>query len=127
MPSPSTPSSCRLAFWLPGFHPPARWTTRQRPPDGGRKGSVMRARRADPTVLAALLLTSLASAPLAAQSSETAALRVRVTDAATGLPIGGAQVGFPELPLFRLANDAGIAQIVDIPPGVRTLEVTMLG
>jgi hypothetical protein len=65
--------------------------------------------------------------PLAAQSNETASLRVRITDAGTGLPVGGAQVGFPDLGLFVLANDAGIAQIVRIPPGMRTLEVTMLG
>ena len=50
-----------------------------------------------------------------------------VTDAATGLPLAGAQVGFPELALFTLANGAGVAQIVRIPPGMRTLEVSMLG
>ncbi len=87
----------------------------------------MRTRRAHATVLTALLLAGSVGAPLTAQSNETAALRVRITDAATGRPIGGAQVGFPELALFRLANDAGIAQIVGIPPGARTLEVSMLG
>jgi hypothetical protein len=87
----------------------------------------MRTRRAHPSVLAAFLLACVVGVPLAAQSNETAAVRVRITDAATGLPIGGAQVGFPELALFSLANDAGIAQIVGIPPGSRTLEVTMLG
>jgi hypothetical protein len=87
----------------------------------------MRTRGAGPTVLIALLLAGSVAAPLAAQSSETAALRVRVTDAATGMPIGGAQVAFPELALFSLANDAGFAQIVGIPPGARTLELTMLG
>jgi hypothetical protein len=86
----------------------------------------MRTRSAAP-VLATVLLATSVSPPLAAQSTETAALRVRVTDAATGLPIGGAQVGFPELALFRVANAAGIAQIVGIPPGSRVLEVTMLG
>ena len=51
----------------------------------------------------------------------------RVTDAATGRPIDGALVGFPELGLFRLTNAPGIAQIVGILPGTRTVEVTMLG
>jgi hypothetical protein len=87
----------------------------------------MRRPRAHATILSALILAISVTGPLAAQSSETAALRVRVIDAATGLPIEGAQVGFPEIGLTRLANDAGIAQIVSIPPGVRTLEVTMLG
>jgi hypothetical protein len=87
----------------------------------------MRTRMVDATLLAALLLASSVGAPLAAQTNETAALRVRVTDAATGRPIEGAQVGFPDLGLFRLAAASGIAQILDIPPGPRTLEVTMLG
>jgi hypothetical protein len=52
---------------------------------------------------------------------------VRVTDAATGLPIGGAQVGFPELALFRIASSTGVALIVGIPPGTHVLEATMLG
>jgi hypothetical protein len=60
----------------------------------------MRTRRADATVLIALLLVTSSGARLAAQSNETAALHVRVTDAATGLPIGGAQVGFPDLRAF---------------------------
>jgi hypothetical protein len=42
---------------------------------------------------------------------------VHVSDAATGSPIERAKVGFPELERFRLANAAGVAQIVDIPPG----------
>jgi hypothetical protein len=87
----------------------------------------MRTHRADATVLTGLFLASSVGAPIAAQSTETAALRVRVTDAATGLPISGAQVGFPALALFRLASSAGVAQIVGIPLGTHVLEATMLG
>ena len=69
------------------------------------------------------------SAPprLAAQEADFATLRVRIIDASTKKPISGAQVGFPDLELFTLSDKNGIAQITKVPPGDRSLEVTMLG
>ena len=65
--------------------------------------------------------------PTAAQQGDFAALRVRVVDASTRAPIAGAQVGFPDLKLFVLTNAKGLAEITQVPPGDRSLEVTMLG
>jgi hypothetical protein len=77
--------------------------------------------------LALALGVSLSPAPLTAQQGDFALLRVRVVDAATNKPISGARVGYPEIKLFTLTDKNCIAEIAKVPPGERSLEVTMLG
>ena len=77
--------------------------------------------------IAALALVLLVPAPTAAQDPGDAALRMRVLDAATGLPLAGVLVGFPELELFGLTNPEGEAMLTAIPPGDHVLEVSLLG
>jgi hypothetical protein len=69
----------------------------------------------------------VASETSAAGVGKTASLRFQVTDAATGEPVSGARVGFPELRLFVLSNVDGNAVLAEIPPGGHVLEVTMQG
>ena len=56
-----------------------------------------------------------------------ALVRVRVTDAASELPLAGAQVGLPELDRFVLTNEDGAAELTALPPGTYILEVTRPG
>jgi hypothetical protein len=74
---------------------------------------------------AGVTVAATTSAP--GSTRETASLRFQVTDASTGEPVDGARVGFPELNLFVLSDQAGNAVLPLIPPGDHVLQVTMLG
>ncbi len=84
-------------------------------------------RRASAFLLASAVALCAVVTPLRLTAQDFATLRVRIVDAATKKPIAGAQVGFPDLKLFTLSDKNGIAQITKVPPGDRSLEVTMLG
>ena len=78
-------------------------------------------------LLVAALLVFMA-VPASAQDLEaTAALRVRVYDAGSGLPIPGARVGLTDIGFFALTDTAGVALLTGIPPGLHELEVAMFG
>lgn len=72
-------------------------------------------------------LAALLWAIPALASAQDAFLRLRVVDAVTLEPIYGAAVNFPELRLYSLTGQDGVASVAHIPPGNHDLEVTMLG
>jgi hypothetical protein len=78
-------------------------------------------------LLVAALLVFLAAPASAQDPRATAALRVRVYDSGSGLPIPGARVGLTDVGLFALTDTAGVGTLTGIPPGLHVLEIAMFG
>ena len=72
------------------------------------------------------LVVGALPARLSAQD-QRAYLRLRVVDAVTLTPIYGAAVNLPELRLYTLSDEDGMARLAGIPSGDHAIEVTMLG
>ncbi|MFN7979287.1 MAG: TonB-dependent receptor [Vicinamibacterales bacterium] len=87
----------------------------------------MRRRRRAATALAALLAIALAPTHVAAQAPSTGAIRGRVVDADTGVPLAAVLVVTAE-PDRRAVTDAdGRFALTDLPVGPRTLVVSLVG
>lgn len=74
----------------------------------------------------ALAALTVFGEPLQGQRGR-ATLDVAVTVAATGEPIGGAQVTVAGTRAFGITSDSGTVRLAAVPAGERTLEVRMLG
>ena len=81
------------------------------------------------SLLGALLFAAAAFvAPVAqAQTASTGSVSGRVTDAATGQPIGAAQINVVGTTLGAQTNQDGIYSIRAVPAGAVTLRVLRLG
>jgi TonB-linked SusC/RagA family outer membrane protein len=75
----------------------------------------------------ATLGLALAAAPAQAQQTATGTIRGQVTDAVTQRPLSGAQVSIPGTGRGALANQAGNFLILNVPVGVQTLRVDLVG
>lgn len=76
--------------------------------------------------LAAAGLALFAASPLFGQAS-TGKIQGRVTDAATGAPVAGAQVRVTESTLGNITNDQGFYFINEVPAGLQDVEATFIG
>ncbi|MDT8435842.1 MAG: TonB-dependent receptor [Gemmatimonadota bacterium] len=76
--------------------------------------------------LAAAALALFTAAPLFGQGS-TGKIQGRVTDAATGAPIAGAQVRVENSTLGNITNDQGFYFINEVPAGLQTVEANFIG
>jgi hypothetical protein len=85
--------------------------------------------RGDAAVVAPRIASLLTIEAIAdAASSETAAeVAGTVRDDATGAPLAGAQVAFPDEGTGTVADAGGRFRIVGLPPGVRRLTIAYLG
>jgi TonB-linked SusC/RagA family outer membrane protein len=75
--------------------------------------------------IAALACLALSAAPAVAQ--DTGSIRGRVVEAATGRPLGGAQVSVPAIQRGSVANAAGEFLLVGMPAGTHRLRAEMIG
>jgi hypothetical protein len=77
-------------------------------------------------MLLMLLVGALVPSTGIAQSPG-ATLVLRVLDHESGMPLGGAQVGLPDLRMGALADAEGRVRLTGIPEGRHTLEVRLIG
>ncbi len=78
-------------------------------------------------VLGAAALFALAASPTTLDAQQTGTLAGKVTDAATGAPLGGATVLIGGTTLVGITNDAGEYSIVNIRPGLSLVSVQRIG
>jgi len=76
--------------------------------------------------LAAVVLALFVASPLFGQAS-TGKIQGRVTDAATGAPISGAQVVIDGTTLGNLTNDQGFYFINEVPAGLQNVRSQFIG
>ena len=76
---------------------------------------------------AALVLTSLFTPELTAQTPTTGTLRGRVTEAGGERGVAGAQIGVSETRLGAMTDDNGRFVLTGVPTGPRTLTIRRLG
>jgi len=65
--------------------------------------------------------------PMAAMAQTAGKISGRVTNAATGEPLPGANILVRETPLGSVADDEGNFFILNVPPGTYVVQATMLG
>jgi hypothetical protein len=75
--------------------------------------------------LAVLLL--VAATPVVSVSQQQGTVQGSVVDAVTLQSLAGAQVSIPGTNLGTLTNQQGNYQIVNVPPGPRTIRVNLIG
>jgi hypothetical protein len=83
-------------------------------------------RGAPRSVLAAVGLALFVASPLSGQAVN-GKVQGRVTDAATGAPISGAQVRIENTTLGNLTNDQGFYFINEVPAGLQNIEGSFIG
>jgi hypothetical protein len=76
--------------------------------------------------LAAVGLALFIASPLFGQAS-TGKIQGRVTDAATGAPVAGAQVRVENTTLGNITNDQGFYFINEVPAGLQNVEASFIG
>jgi TonB-linked SusC/RagA family outer membrane protein len=72
-------------------------------------------------------LSASYAAPPAPRAARTGIVTGTVTDAATGQPLAGASVSIVGTPLGTITGATGRFSIANVPPGSRTVRVSMIG